>query len=33
VRAYRERPGGRQAPKGTAQALWAFLAGEQLPKS
>ena len=32
VRAYRERPGGRQAPKGTAQALWAFLAGEQGPK-
>jgi LysR family transcriptional regulator, hypochlorite-specific transcription factor HypT len=28
VRAYRERPSGKQAPKGTAQALWAFLAGE-----
>ncbi|HVE54954.1 MAG TPA: LysR substrate-binding domain-containing protein [Ramlibacter sp.] len=27
VRAYRERPSGRHAPKGTAQALWAFLAG------
>lgn len=27
VRAYRERPSARQAPKGTAQALWAFLAG------
>ena len=26
VRAYRERPSARQAPKGTAQALWAFLA-------
>lgn len=25
VRAYRERPSGRQAPKGTAQALWTFL--------
>lgn len=29
IRAYRERPGGRQAPKGTAQALWAYLAGGQ----
>ena len=27
VRAYRERPSGRHAAKGTAQALWAFLAG------
>jgi DNA-binding transcriptional LysR family regulator len=27
VRAYRERPSARQAPKGTAQALWQFLAG------
>jgi DNA-binding transcriptional LysR family regulator len=26
VRAYREKPVGREAPKGTAQALWAFLA-------
>lgn len=26
VRAYRERPSARRAPKGTAQALWAFLA-------
>jgi DNA-binding transcriptional LysR family regulator len=25
VRAYRERPGGRHAPKRTAQALWEFL--------
>ena len=37
VRAYRERPGGRQAPKGTAQALWTFLSeaggGATLPKS
>jgi DNA-binding transcriptional LysR family regulator len=29
VRAYRERPSARQAPKGTAQALWAFLAGAE----
>lgn len=28
IRAYRERPGGRQAPKGTAQALWAYLASK-----
>ena len=27
IRAYRERPGGREAPKGTAQALWSFLLG------
>ena len=27
VRAYRERPDARQPPKGTAQALWSFLAG------
>ena len=26
VRAYRERPTGKQTPKGTAQALWTFLA-------
>jgi len=26
VRAYREKPGGREPPKGTAQALWDFLA-------
>jgi DNA-binding transcriptional LysR family regulator len=26
LRAYREKPIGREAPKGTAQALWAFLA-------
>ena len=26
VRAYREKPLGKDAPKGTAQALWAFLA-------
>jgi DNA-binding transcriptional LysR family regulator len=26
VRAYRERPGPKQPPKGTAQALWTFLA-------
>jgi DNA-binding transcriptional LysR family regulator len=28
VRAYRERP-GKQGAKGTAQALWDFLAGAQ----
>ena len=27
VRAYREKPLGKEAPKGTAQALWAYLAG------
>jgi hypothetical protein len=36
VRAYRERPGGRHAPKSTAQALWNFLRGAEgsatLPK-
>jgi LysR family transcriptional regulator, hypochlorite-specific transcription factor HypT len=26
IRAYRERPGGRQPPKSTTQALWSFLA-------
>jgi DNA-binding transcriptional LysR family regulator len=26
VRAYRERPVGKEAPKGAAQALWAYLA-------
>jgi LysR family transcriptional regulator, hypochlorite-specific transcription factor HypT len=26
VRAYRQKPAGREAPKGTAQALWAYLA-------
>jgi len=26
VRAYREKPVGKEAPKGTAQALWAYLA-------
>jgi LysR family transcriptional regulator, hypochlorite-specific transcription factor HypT len=26
VRAYRERPSGKQAPKGTVQSLWDFLA-------
>jgi DNA-binding transcriptional LysR family regulator len=29
VRAYRERPSARQAPKRTAQALWDFLAGHR----
>ncbi|HEX7892099.1 MAG TPA: LysR substrate-binding domain-containing protein, partial [Ramlibacter sp.] len=36
VRAYRERPSARHSPKGTAQALWTFLAGEgagTLPQS
>ena len=29
VRAYRERPpAGKEAPKGTAQALWAYLAAQ-----
>ncbi len=28
VRAYREKPVGREAPKGAAQALWAFLAAQ-----
>lgn len=27
VRAYREKPAGKESPKGTAQALWAYLAG------
>lgn len=27
IRAYRERPAGREAPKRSAQALWAFLVG------
>jgi DNA-binding transcriptional LysR family regulator len=26
VRAYRERPAGKESPKGTAQALWTYLA-------
>jgi DNA-binding transcriptional LysR family regulator len=26
IRAYREKPSGREAPKRNAQALWAFLA-------
>ena len=29
VRAYREIPAGKEAPKGTAQALWAYLAKHQ----
>jgi len=29
LRAYREKPGAREAPKGTAQALWQFLAGDR----
>ena len=28
VRAYRQRPAGKELPKGTAQALWAYLAGQ-----
>jgi len=28
VRAYREKPAGKEAPKGTAQALWAYLAAQ-----
>ena len=27
LRAYRQKPSGREAPKGTAQALWDYLAG------
>jgi DNA-binding transcriptional LysR family regulator len=29
LRAYREKPGAREASKGTAQALWQFLAGDR----
>ena len=32
VRAYREKPLGKEAPKGTAQALWAYLAGQNSAK-
>jgi len=32
VRAYREKPVGKEAPKGTAQALWAYLAGSSTVK-
>ncbi len=32
VRAYRERPSARQAAKGTAQALWGFLASAGSPR-
>jgi DNA-binding transcriptional LysR family regulator len=32
VRAYREKPVGKEAPKGTAQALWAYLAGTSTGK-
>jgi LysR family transcriptional regulator, hypochlorite-specific transcription factor HypT len=32
VRAYREKPLGKEAPKGTAQALWAYLAGSSTGK-
>lgn len=28
VRAYREKPMGKEVPKGTAQALWTYLAGD-----
>jgi DNA-binding transcriptional LysR family regulator len=28
VRAYREKPVGKESPKGTAQALWAYLAAQ-----
>ena len=31
VRAYREKPMGKEAPKGTAQALWTFLVGPNGP--
>jgi LysR family transcriptional regulator, hypochlorite-specific transcription factor HypT len=32
VRAYREKPVGKEAPKGTAQALWAYLASTSTGK-
>jgi DNA-binding transcriptional LysR family regulator len=32
VRAYRERPVGKVAAKGTAQALWEFLAADKAPR-
>ena len=32
VRAYREKPVGKEAPKGTAQALWAYLASNSSAK-
>jgi len=32
VRAYREKPVGKEAPKGTAQALWAYLAATNAAK-
>jgi LysR family transcriptional regulator, hypochlorite-specific transcription factor HypT len=32
VRAYREKPVGKEAPKGTAQALWAYLAAHSSVK-
>ena len=32
VRAYREKPLGREAPKGAAQALWAYLSSTSSPK-
>jgi len=32
VRAYREKPVGKEAPKGTAQALWAYLAASSTVK-
>ena len=32
VRAYREKPLGKEAPKGTAQALWAYLASSSTGK-
>ena len=32
VRAYREKPMGKEAPKGTAQALWAYLMANNTPR-
>jgi LysR family transcriptional regulator, hypochlorite-specific transcription factor HypT len=32
VRAYREKPVGKEAPKGTAQALWTYLTGHSTGK-
>jgi DNA-binding transcriptional LysR family regulator len=33
VRIYRERPGGKAAPKSLAQALWSYLQAQPMPKA
>jgi hypothetical protein len=33
VRIYRERPGGKAAPKSLAQALWNYLQAQPVPKA